>query len=93
MSEKYKIYIFSVLSHGVSVGIAFLIINLVNLAWPEFSPRTSNPSWPVDFFLIYWGTGFIVFPFLNPYERSYGYFFKGERDRKDNKQEEGILDQ
>ena len=93
MSEKYKIYIFSVLNHGVSVGIAFLIIYLIRLAWPEFGPRTGSPSWPVDYFLIYWGTGFIAIPFLNPYERSYRYFFYGERDRKDNQQKVGILDQ
>jgi len=93
VSEKYKIYVFSVLSHGVSVGIAFLIIYLVRLAWPEFGPFTSSPSWPVYFFLIYWGTGFILVPFFNPYERSYRYFFQGERDKKDNKQEEGVLDQ
>lgn len=82
MKEKYKIYIFSVLSHGVTVGVAFLIIYLMQLAWPEFGPRESRSLSPVYSFLIFWSTGFIMFPFFNPYEPSYRYFFKGGRDKK-----------
>ena len=82
MKEKYKIYIFSVLSHGVTVGVAFLIIYLMQLAWPEFGSPESRSFRLVHSFLIFWSTGFIMFPFFNPYEPSYRYFFKGGRDKK-----------
>ena len=81
MKEKHKIYIFSVLCHGVAAGIAFLISHLIKLAWPEFGSGFS-PSMMAFFFLVFWGAGFIWFPFLNPYEPAYQYFFKGGRDKK-----------
>lgn len=93
MNEKYKIYVFSVLSHGVTVGIAFLITYLIRLAWPEFGPRASSPSMKVYFFLTYWGTGFIVFPFFYPYEPTYRYFFKGERRKRNEEQKPDSPDQ
>lgn len=86
VKEKYKIYIFSVLSHGVAVGIAYLIIHLIQLARPELGPRLSGPSWLIYSFLTYWGTGIIVVPFLNPYEPSCRYFLKGERGNGHKKQ-------
>ena len=82
MKEKHKIYIFSVLSHGAVAAVAHLIIYLVELAWPEFGPRESSSSRLVDSFLISWGVGLVVIPFFDPYEPSYRYFFKTDRDKK-----------
>ena len=83
MKEKHKIYIFSVLSHGVVVAVAYLIIYLMKLAWPELGPRESHSFSLVYFFLIYWVVGLVVIPFFfNPYEASYRYFFKADRDKK-----------
>lgn len=78
MKEKHKIYIFSVLNHSVVAVVAYLILYLVELAWPRYS----SPSWLVYSFLGYWGGGFVVLPFLNPYEPVYRYFFKADREKK-----------
>jgi len=82
VKEKHKIYIFSVLSHGVVAAVAYLIIYLMELAWPELSPRANRSFSLIYYFLIYWGTGFIFIPFLNPYESSYRYFFRADRDKR-----------
>ena len=82
MKEKHKIYIFSVLSHGVVAAVAYLIIYLTGLVWPEFGPGASSPSRLIYSFLGYWGSGFVMIPFFNPYEPSYRYFFKADRDKK-----------
>ena len=82
VKEKYKIYIFSVLSHGVVAAVSYLIIYLMKLAWPELGPRESHSFSLVYSFLIYWGVGFVMIPFFNPYEPSYRYFFKADRDKK-----------
>ncbi|MXY95527.1 MAG: hypothetical protein F4047_12430 [Caldilineaceae bacterium SB0670_bin_27] len=82
MDEKYRIYIFSALSHCAVTGAAFLIVYLMQLAWPELGPRHSGSFRLVDSFLISLGVGFVAIPFLNPYEASYRYFFKGGRDKK-----------
>jgi len=34
----------------------------------------------------YWGGGFVVLPFFNPYEPFYRYFFKADRDKKTGRQ-------
>lgn len=82
MTEKHKIYIFSVLSCGVTTAVAHLIIYVMELAWPEFGPRESRSFSLVYSFLIYWGVGLIIIPFSNPFEPSYRYFFKADRDKK-----------
>lgn len=80
MKEKHKIYIFSMLSHGVTTAVAHLIIYLMELAWPEFGPRESRSLSLVDSFLIFWGVGLvIIIPFSNFYEPYYRYLFKGDR--------------
>lgn len=82
MNEKYRIYIFSVLSHCAVTVAAFLVIYLMQLAWPALVPPHSSSLRLVDSFLISLGVGFVAIPFLNPYEASYRYFFKGGRDKK-----------